>query len=397
MKIVILQMWHSEGMGYSDYFLSKYLAKEGHEVHLVTSTAQIYYNSIIYKDTYQKFLGEPIQPECVKKTNGYTLHRLPFTEKRGGIVIQGLKEYLKKLNPDIVQTIQHDNINAFEAAKISFFQNFKLFTELHIHASIFPNYDKKRTLRQYLGHMKREGLFYKLLNQRIKLCYPISIDSADIAYKYFKIPQNKIKIQSLGVDTELFCPPTTEKQLKNRDTNRQKWGFAKDDIVCIYTGRFTYKGADILARAINHLHENGETKFKGFFVGSGEKEDIETIKNCKGCTIHNFVPALELPNFYQAADIAVWPKQESTSQLDAASSGLPLILGNTITVKERVDGNGLLYEEDNFVNLADKIKSLKSKELRDKMGGIGVENMQKLSWDNITKERIKDYERFLKK
>lgn len=397
MKIVILQMWHSEGMGYSDYFLSKYLAKEGHEVHLVTSTAQIYYNSSIYKDTYQKFLGDAIQPVGVKKTNGYTLHRLPFIEKRKGILIKGLKEYLKKLNPDIVQTIQLDTTNCFEAAKISFFQKFKLFTELHIHASVFPNYNKKRTLRQCLGHMKREGIFYKLVNKRTKLCYPISVDAADIALKYFKVPKNKIKIQSLGVDTELFCPPTTEEQLKKRELKRKEFGYSNDDIVCIYTGRFTYKGADILAKAIDHLHKNGETKFKGLFVGSGEKEDIDTIENCKGCIINSFVPALELPNFYQAADIAVWPKQESTSQLDAAASGLPLILGDTIHVKERVDGNGLLYKENDFVDLAEKIKSLESKELREEMGKVGVKNMEKLSWANITKERIGDYKEVLKK
>ena len=57
MKIVLIQLWHSENMGYTDNMLPKYLAKLGHEVHLITSNGQIYFNSPEYSEVYEDALG----------------------------------------------------------------------------------------------------------------------------------------------------------------------------------------------------------------------------------------------------------------------------------------------------------------------------------------------------
>ncbi|HQL63945.1 MAG TPA: glycosyltransferase, partial [bacterium] len=86
------------------------------------------------------------------------------------------------------------------------------------------------------------------------------------------------------------------------------------------------------------------------------------------------------------------PRQESTSQIDAAACGLPLILSNRVEVRERVEGNGFVYDENNPEDLARKIRILSDFELRQSMGKYASEKMKQLfSWDLIAKERLADY------
>jgi len=100
-----------------------------------------------------------------------------------------------------------------------------------------------------------------------------------------------------------------------------------------------------------------------------------------------------LAPFYWAADVGVWPKQESTSQLDAAACGLPLIVSNRVAVVERVTGNGLLYDEADPDDLARKIVALDDPEVRQRMSAVGVEKVQRnFSWRRIAAERIDAYQ-----
>jgi len=66
MRIVVVADWFSEKMGYSENCLPKALASLGHEVHLVTTEAQVYYNQPTYRATYEPFIGPPIVPRVVK-------------------------------------------------------------------------------------------------------------------------------------------------------------------------------------------------------------------------------------------------------------------------------------------------------------------------------------------
>ena len=95
----------------------------------------------------------------------------------------------------------------------------------------------------------------------------------------------------------------------------------------------------MLADAIALLVAAGDP-FRGLFVGGGTEAEAAALRNSPGCQVVPFVPALDLPPYYWAADIGVWPRQESTSQLDAAAAGLPIILSDRITVLERVRATG---------------------------------------------------------
>ncbi len=171
-------------------------------------------------------------------------------------------------------------------------------------------------------------------------------------------------------------------------------GFSDEDIVCIYTGRFT-EGKDplCLAKAMDKLLGLNEP-FKAIFLGSGPQSD--EIKKMKGCTIHKLVPYHQLPDFYRIADIGIWPKQESTSMIDATACGLPIIISNRVKAIERVEGNGLTYIENDVDDLVKTIVKMKDKQMRLSFSYYGTKKIQeKYSWDKIAKDRIEDYKLFL--
>ncbi len=392
MKIAIIAEWFSENMGYSENCLPKALASLGHEVHLITSNLQIYYNSPTYKEIYEPFIGHAVVECGEKKLDGFNLHRLPHARWLGQRRIQGLCKKLAVIRPQIVQTLDSYRPETVEAAIAKMILGFKLFLESHTHASVFIVGQQNLRGNERLKFLAVKNLFGPLLSNLSEKCYPISPDAAEIAVKHFGIQRRKIKICSLGVDTELFKPALDSGTQEARSQFRQQLGFSPSDIVCIYTGRFSKdKGPLYLAQAIDRLVKNGGA-FRGLFVGNGPEMEVMAIKSCAGCVIHPFVFTRELPRFYQAADIGVWPRQESTSQLDAAACGLPIILSNHVQVTERVEGNGLTYEEDNVYDLAQKIKSLADQKIRAHMGQIGSNKInQHFSWNNIAKQRVLDY------
>lgn len=403
MKIVIISCWFSENMGYAENFLPRALAKLGNEVHVVTSTAQVYYNSPNYDKTYKEHLGSAIVSEGTKEIDGFTLHRLPFREVKKslhnpfgffGIHLIGLYDYLAKLKPDVIQVFSIDEFATFEAARYSRDNGVKFFTESHVHASVLKvngKYDTKTNLIK-LANKFRSSL--QLINETTIKCFPIAEDVAEIAVDFFQVPKEKIKIQSLGVNTDLFKPIESEEEKNERIQLRQELGFGESDIVAIYTGRFSAsKSPNVLAEAI-HLLQSKDSSFKGLFLGNGTDEEKTQLSSKVGCVVHLFVTVNELPKYYRAADIGVWPREESTSQLDAAACGLPLILSDQIKVLERVDGNGLRFKEGDAKDLAEKIFSLKDIELRKKMSSKSIENvLLKFSWDKIAEERLRDYSR----
>jgi len=415
LKIAIISDWFSHDMGYNENFLPPALAALGYDIHLISSTAQVYYNSASYDQTYRPFLGPRIVPAGVSRQDGYTLHRLPLASDRTGVlIIKGLSDYLSRLKPQIIQTFNVSSFSTYEAARYCREHGCPLFTEAHLHASVFQVPDSRG--RQTFTRHIRKAIFKKnilkwawekyrsrlnparlrFIDQVTQTCYPIAPDAARIARDNFFVSAAKIKTQSLGVDTSLFHPASGSFLETERDQMREGLGLKRDALVCIYTGRFTRdKKPQCLARAVAYLQERGEN-VQALFVGHGTDDEIKEISAKPGCVIHAFVPVRELPKFYWLADIGVWPSQESTSQLDAAACGLPLILSERIEVKERVEGNGLLYKEDDEVSLAETIRRLQDAQLRRQMSAAGAVKVRtKFSWEAIARERSADYQQAL--
>ncbi len=407
MKIVILTPWYAENMGYAENFLPKAIAALGYEVHVVTSNVKPYFNNPLYEENYKRFLGDKIVKCEVTQIDGYTLHRLHYSLKRQQVYIPTLFWKLNEIKPDIVQSLDCFDILTQQALFAKTILGYKLFLECHVHASVFPFPElqsrKKKSIKSQIKSVINFPVFFydlvydlavkRFLSYSIEKCYAISTDSADIAIRFAGIDSQKVFVSPLGVDMDTFgIPSNTSKYKDIRQNFRHQLGFSDSDVVCIYTGRFSEDKQPLyLAKAIDTLSRQGK-KFRALFVGDGSQDIVYAINSCLGCLTHSFVPVQDLAKFYYASDIGVWPKQESTSQLDAMACSLPLILSDKVQVYERLDGNGLTYEEGNITDLANKIESLSDINIRQEMGRIGFQRIKdKFSWQQIAQERMLDY------
>jgi glycosyltransferase involved in cell wall biosynthesis len=364
----------------------------GHETHLIT--ADLAGNSWLasFAETYGSF-AQSLPAGFTRISDDYTLHVLPHQMTAGYARIVGLGAKLSQLRPDIVQTTTPIGWNVLQAAFSKLTLGYKLFTGNHHHASVFPlaqGTDRFWSREGFACILKRTipGRLVGLLTER---CYAISSDCADIAVRFFGVPSQKIDMCPLGVDTDLFSPACAENDVQERVSLRKQLGFAENEIVCIYTGRFTDdKNPLLLAQAVDELARSGHS-FRGLFVGNGSQS--QAIQACFGSVLHPFVNVRELPRLFRAADIGVWPAQESMSMLDAAACGLPIVVNHTMSAPERVDGNGSTYKLHDRQDLVATLLRLRDASVRGGMGAVGAEKMRsQFSWKAIASRRLHDYQ-----
>lgn len=386
LRIAIVTAFYSEGMGYVENCLPKALVAMGHDVHVVTSTYNVYGNEPLYDKTYREFLGPAQAKAGVKTIDGYTLHRLEASNVGAYVRIKGLVGKIRNLDPDIVHSIEIASLPTFELAAAKPFSRFKLFCETHQNLSILKPYmrnPKGQWLKRAAYRLTRT-LPGAMASMAMEKCYAVTPDCGEVAERFYGVPHAKIRHQSLGTDTERFRPAETAAERAARRDFRASLGAGDGDILCVYTGRFSKeKNPLLLADAITILNQDDD-RFKALFVGDGiQKKEIESHANTR---IVPFMTNAELARHYQAADIAVWPRQESMSMLDAASSGIPVIVSNRIGEPARVEGNGKLYDENSAESLAEVIRSFASPDERKKYGDVGRKRMvDQFSWIRFAK------------
>jgi glycosyltransferase involved in cell wall biosynthesis len=398
LKIVLLSEVFSKRMGYLGNILPKYLAKLGAEVHLVTMDLPPYYHLAEYQETLSRFSDERnLVAGSVQQYQGFTLHVLPHRKRFGHMRKLGLSAKLKSLAPDIVQTMTCIGWNALSAALCKPFGNYELFTGAHMTSSVFTLAQRKASWwsRDRLRCSLQRSLPGRVTSLFTRKCYAATEDCATVAVDYFGVQKRKVEVMYLGVDTEYFFPVSTELHSVKRTAVRRKLGFSEDDIVCIYTGKFTSdKKVHLLLKAVEQLRSHG-LPFRALFIGEGPQG--RELARLSWSTVLPFMPFQELGPFYRAADIAVWPGNESTSMLDAAACGLPLVISDEVFYRAPVDGNGKVFRQNDSLSLSETLLELSEAATRTIFGSAGALRMaREFSWECIAKRRLLEYEAALR-
>jgi Glycosyltransferase len=393
MRVVILSEIYSPQMGYAENLFPKFLARLGVDVHLVTAGLHPYYDLPDFHLTYDTFVNAANNKYFSERMDGYAVHYLKHSKLFGYIRMKKLYATLRELKPDIVQTFAAISWIPLEAAIIKPLLGYKLFTGCHSTASTFL-LAKRLDLKwdtDYIKCMLTRFIHGRFISLHTEKCYAVTVDCADIAKRFFGVQRNKVEIMHLGVDTDVFFTGNSEELVHERRELREKLGFAESDIVCIYTGKLTKtKNALILAEAIARLRAMGKP-FSGVFIGDGAQR--EAIEAHKSCITLPFMPYRDLAPFYRAADIGVWPTDESTSMLDAAACGLPIIVSDGIVYREHIEGNGLIFKINNLNALVHALLMLRDRTERVRLGSFGAKKMASyFSWDSVARRRLKDYE-----
>lgn len=390
MRVVLLSEGFTEQMGYSDTLLGKTLAELGVDVHVVTSD-QYLVEYRDFKSLYNNFLGAS-KPAETRQAFGMTIHTLPSRRYVGreGVYLQGLRALLRNLRPDVVQAMKPNSQCTWQVRAAQRELGYAFFLEEHTHWSVFKLHPQWKKQAYKLLYGKLIGPW---LSRGMHKDYCLGSDCRDIAINYYGIPASKAILASQGTDTSTFRPAATEAERTAVAAIRAKAGAQPSDIVVIYTGRLhPGKEPHVLAEAIQQLRREG-LPYRGLFVGWGPDAYRAKIEQADGCVVHPFVKWYELADFYRAADIAVWPAQESMSQLDAIATALPLVLHDGVGTPERAEGNGRLFRSGDASDLARVLRELADPALRQQLGQLGRTKAEETySWRKLAQARLADYE-----
>lgn len=396
MRIVLISEVFCSGMGYLENLLPKYLAWQGAQVEVLATSLPPSHRQVSSAATYQEF-ADGWKPGTCETLNGFRIHILPPAKVAGHIRLAGLGKKLASLQPDIVQTMTPIGWIAVDASWYRLALGYRLFSGCHYHASVFSLAQRCTTVFSpaRLKCFLQRTIHGRIASMVTEKCYAISPDCAEIAKKFFGVPENKIVVSPLGVDTEVFHPASTPAEESARARLRARFRFSECDVICIYAGRFSEdKNPLLLAKAIARLANKGHA-FKGLFVGNGPQSSV--IAECPGCFTQSFVPISELGDLYRSADIGIWPAQESMSMLDAAACGLPVVANDKMQAHERLEGNGMTYRLHDLDDLERVLLALRGQEVRRQLGFAGAEKMaREYSWRTIASRRLQDYEAALR-
>jgi len=303
-------------------------------VDIVNTAAQDEKNNIylcIINDQYDYSLVNSIS----KKVNVIFLNR-PVSGKKFKYIIEFAK-LVRKNNIDVIHC-QNENSVKFSLISKIVKSKVKVFTTVH-DTNIYLN------LKAY------EVLLDRFICKKI-----IAISDAvkeDILKR--KVPKEKvIKIYN-AIDLGKFKEPIDKNKIY------------RSNIVIGNVSRVIpeKKGQDILIKAISKLKER-KYNIQCLFAGDALVEQLNYLNNlCNEYKVEENIEFLgnvdDIPNFLSSIDIFVMPSRYEgfgIALIEAMAKGIPCIASNIDGPKEIIKDNkyGLLFESENYLDLADKIE-----------------------------------------
>ena len=371
-----------DGGAIAQHRIVRELTKLGHDVCVIAP-------GFSYKNYQEEINGSTIyRPKGIKLPfymNG-KYHFCPFP-------FYYIKKIMNKFKPDIVNVnspypISMCALNIAKKKKIPVVGSIHILPENIL--SPFTNLFFYKTLRKFIWQYL--VYFYNITNWTT-----IPTQTGAELYQAQGL-KTDITIVSNGVDTTIFNPRRDGSYLKD------KLNIPNKKLV-LYTGRINpEKNLEVLISAVPQVLKNIDAHF--LFVGSGGNYKKEVIKlteklNVNGnTTFVDFLDLKDYQNVYSIADVFVMPAEaelQSIVTMEAAASGLPLIVTDQGAVKELASGNnGFVFESGNSNQLAGYIvKVLSDLSLRKSMVKKSLKLIKNHSLEYVGKNYESIYLRLL--
>ena len=350
MKIVHIEDFFHPDAGYQVNILAKYLVKFGHEVVVITAEMEK------LPDYLTRFFGRDHIEERDKEYEnkyGVKIIRLPIKRYVSGRVIftKQLMQTLHELAPDVLFVHGNDTFSGMWAAWKRKKIGCPLIMDSHMVDMASEN--KFRKLFRFF--------YRRMITPIIKKEGITVIRTADDDYveKRLGIPLSQAPLITFGSDT-MLCHPDAAQKAKFREEN----GIASDAFVVLYAGKLDeFKGGKLLA---DLTCQKLDTKREPVFVVVGNTvgdygAEVEARFAESPYRVLRFPTQkyCDLAGFFQAADLAVIPRQCSLSLYDMGACGLPVLAENNNINTERCShGNGWTFEKENVEDFARRLSEI---------------------------------------
>ena len=205
------------------------------------------------------------------------------------------------------------------------------------------------------------------------------------------------------VDVERFSA-----RVKNRDEEREKLGFTKQDFVVLFCGRFIpEKGVDKLLDAFEIIQSNKEERIKLLLIGSANYSSPQSTsfsdnvifraKQMDNVVYLGYIPNQIIHLYFGISDFlsvpSVWEEGAGLVAVEGMAAGLPLIITQSGGMVEYVTDDcavKLPINDELPKSLANAIVDLsKNPERRDAMGKAGRKRAERFTKKNYYKDFLK--------
>lgn len=252
------------------------------------------------------------------------------------------------------------------------------------------------------GYLQRFLRDMPLIVSNSKIILTVSEYSKRDIMKFFPfVDEEKIFVTPLAANKNYkpLNKPDCLEYIKNK--------YSIDSPFILYIGGFsTRKNVKELIIAFKKIQKSLKKDYKLVLCGSVKDEGVKLQELCKELLIDDkiiftgFIPDDELPLFYNAAELFVYPSLYEgfgLPPLEAMSCATPVITSNLTSIPEVTKDCAILIDPFNKDELASSILNLlNSESLLQEYGEKGYNNSLNFTWKNTAIATLKAYEHVFK-
>lgn len=386
MKIVHLCLTggYTEGLNYQENYLTKYHAKAGHDVYIIT-TMYCWHMNVWGKCHDTNYKNE----------YGVTVIRLPYKYRlpyRLNTYIGIFKDFiriLEKINPDIIfiHNLQFQDLR-------------KLKKYYKKHPSVVIYADNHSDFSNSARNVIAKNILYKIYWRNcaksialiVKKFYGVLPARVDFLKNIYKLPADKCSLLMMGADDDAIEKINKE---HSRQHIREKYNIASDDFCIVTGGKIdSFKLQTLtLMKAVKNIDN---PKLKLLIFGSIENSIKDKFyKLCDGEKIQyaGWAKGNQSYEYFSAADLVIFPGRHSVYWEEVAGMGIPMVCKYWEgTTHINVGGNVIFLKTDQQVELENVIlRILNSPVIYNNMKRIAQGDVRKVfSYINLARVSIEE-------
>lgn len=366
-RIVHVEDRFHPDMGYQLNFTAKFHSKDI-EMHIITSQSLKLWSH-----------DESLTPQVIREKDidfeqryGIRIHRLPVMyEKKNGynLLMSGIIKKIYQLNPDVLFVHAIESYTAFLLlSKKRLYRDFLVCCDTHTLQNQFSN---TLTEKIYFA-MFKNIVVSKIKKFEIPVFYTAS-ENREILINNYGISSKNVYPYLIGTDNNVFYP-----SLKAAQLLRKTLGIDIGKKVILYAGKFNYpKSPHLIVEALKFVEETIPESVVVMIGGKNSEYFEEFFKNKSSLKniqlkVLDAVSVSQLNDYYNMADVVVFPKENTLSALDCQLTETPVVMEEDMTNSERLQKGGLTYTPKDLPDLGKKIATLLNNDSqRKKLGKEG--------------------------
>ncbi len=370
MTIVHIEECFHPSYGYQVQNFCRHHSRE-HRIHVITG-AGMRGNVVKVEPAQMARLDADFSEET-----GAAIHRLPISwQWHHKMWLKGLHAKLEELKPDVIYAHALEYLSLPRVLFRGWDRRCVVVTDSHD----LPTASFHKYLRRAYRFVAQDWCV-RQINQRRITCYYTALPVTENMSNY-GIDEALQKDLPIGTTMKSFY-----RDLPARELLRKEWGAGPSDAVLLYTGKHDEdKSPHLFYEAVSSL--GALPRGKLFVVSVGAQDSAYFEKTCQPVLLRlreqgikilvsPAIPSTKLREYYSAADIGVFPCRNTLSCLDAMACGLPTVMQDDATNRDRLQVGGLVYEEGNLAALTGRIKELlENPPQRESLGRAGIADMR---------------------